>query len=62
MSLRNMKAMAMGMFVVMGSSVGAERKEGGEGVRSLTQLVDWLSLSCEEKGQKQDMLREVRLV
>lgn len=62
MSLRNMKAMGMGMFVVMGSSVGAERKEGGEGVRSLTQLVDWLSLSCEEKGQKQDMLREVRLV
>lgn len=53
-----MKAMATGMFMVMGSSGGVERKEGGERVGSLTQLVDWLSLSCEEKGQRQDMLRE----
>ena len=27
-------------------------------MKALTQLVDWLSLSCEEKGRREDMLRE----
>ena len=41
---------------------GGRRRNGeGErrgGVKALTQLVDWLSLSCEEKGQREDTLRE----
>ena len=27
-------------------------------MEALTQLVNWLSLSCEEKGRREDMLRE----
>lgn len=34
------------------------RKSRRGGVKALTQLVDWLSLSCEEKGRREDMLRE----
>lgn len=45
------------MCVVMGSSLDNEGREGEE-AKVLTQLVDWLSLSCEEKGQREDMLRE----
>ena len=45
--------------MVMRSSLGNEGREGEEaGAKVLTQLVDWLSLSCEEKGQREDMLRE----
>lgn len=46
------------MCVVLGSSLGGEGREGGGGVKSLTQLVHWLSLPCEEKGQREDTLRE----
>lgn len=44
---------------VMGPSLGlGGRKSRRRGVKALTQLVDWLSLSCEEKGRREDMLRE----
>lgn len=43
----------------MGPSLGLGGRESRRGgVEALTQLVDWLSLSCKEKGWREDMLRE----
>ena len=43
----------------MGPSVGLGGRESRRGgVEALTQLVNWLSLSCEEKGRREDVLRE----
>lgn len=47
--------------VVMRDALGACGGEGGTGgAEALTQMVEWLFLPCEEKGQRGDVLREGR--
>ena len=44
--------------MVMRPSLCVEGRQRKGAQKALTQMVEWLSLPCEEKGQRRDMLRE----